>query len=389
MLDSRLKSIIDVSLRIVAVGIMKHLLLAIAVILASATAGAQDELRLGSSSQSWDVFLHQGDENQAETTVTFIDLLTGETTAIVTTGERHTLVGDAVLYLNSAERRIKLVKPDGVIRDHPYLLFGNGDFSIDWAVSADGLRIAWAISRKSDDSRLTTSLMVADASGTDVRELLVYGPRHGIRLAPVAFAGTLDKLYVEVLAETTDSDSAYTRRSELFALDFSAENVAALALFGDRACFCAVGFGHDRMLRLVPRTDAQGIELEIHDLPTGTIRIAPPVSLGDYDKGGNILVSPDGTMAVYALSRIDAFAPEGEAINSVIVLADLQNARQMVVNYPMDAIVSPDKWTEDNTAVLLTLEGRSGTWKMQLDDGETVKVSDSAFLGTIGGKARN
>ncbi|MCY3780194.1 MAG: hypothetical protein OXG78_07795 [Chloroflexi bacterium] len=368
---------------------MKHLLLAIAMLLSAVLASGQDELRPGVSSQSWDVFIQRGAENPIETVVIFIDLLTGESIGVVTAGERYTLVGGAVLYFDHAEQQVKLVKPDGIIRDHSFVAMDSGDFRIDWAVSGDGRRIAWANSHKSDDNLLTTTLKVADAAGTEIRELLVYGPRQGIRLVPVAFAGNSETFYLEVHADGTQEAGTYTRRSGLFALDYGGKNVVTSALPGEETCYCAVGFGNDFMLRLVAGGDSAGPELEIHELRTGALRKAPPVSLGDYNEAGNLLVSLDGTLAVYALSQVSGYATDQEEIRSVIVLVDLENARQMAVNYPMSAPVRPISFTEDNSALLLTQAGIGGTWKMQLDDGGTVKVADSVYLGTIGGSAEN
>ncbi len=364
---------------------MKHLLLAIIMLFAAATASGQNDLRPGFSSQSWDVYLQQEAGNPTETTVIFIDLLTGDSASVVTAGERHTLIDGAVLYFDWADRQVKLVKPDGIIRDHPYIASTSEDYRVDWAVSDDGGRIAWAVSRKDDDNLLTTMLSVADVAGVEIRELLVYGPRQGIRLAPLAFAGAGETIYIEAHAEGTEASSSYVRRSGLFALHFGGENVATNALPGERACFCAVGFGDDIMARLVSDSDSAGIKLEIYELSSGGLRTVPPVSLGNYDEAGNIVISPDGAMAVYALSQVGGLAAEREEISSVIVLADLENARQMVVNYPMSALARPLSWTEDKSAILLTQEGLGGTWKMQLEDGKTVKVADSVYLGMIGG----
>lgn len=366
---------------------MRHLLLAIAVFLTAFIISGQGDLRPDLSSQSWDVFIKQGAENPSETSVIFIDLLTGDSIAVVTAGDRHTLIDGAVLYFDQAEQQVKLVKPDGIIRDHPFVVLDSSDLRIDWAVSADGRRIAWAISRKSDNEQLTTTLRVADAAGTEIRDLLIYGPRSGIRLVPLAFNETGETFYVEVHADGTADAGAYTRRSGLFALDFSADHVATSALPGDRTCFCAVGFAENVMVQLGQRGGSAGTQLEIYELGTGAMRVVPPVSLGSYNEAGNILVSADGNMAVYALSQITGFTAEQQEVRSVIVLADLANAKQMVINYPMSALARPISWTEGNSAVLLTQEGSGATWKMQLDDGETVKVADAVYLGMLGDRA--
>lgn len=345
----------------------------------------QADLQPGITSQSWQVFLQPAAENSSESRLVFTDLLTGESASVATNGERYTLVNDAVLYLDKGERQIKLVKPDGVIRDHPFLAMSESDYRIDWVVSGDGRQIAWATSQVNDEGLLSTSLMLADAADYEILRLLEYGPRHGIRLIPVAFDASGDSLYIEAHAEGTAGASAYPQRSGLFALDIGEEGFVTRALPGLQTCFCAVAFGQDVMLRLESDSQSPGISLAIYDLSDGSQRTAPPVSLGSYDQAGNILVSPDDSLAVYALSQISGLPGQDRTINTVMVLADLENATQMVVNYPMSALARPLRWTEDNSAILFAQEGINGAWKMQVGDGATVKLTESMYLGVIGG----
>ncbi len=367
--------------------VLKHLFLLIFSAFLTATVGGQADLQPAIASQSWEVYLQPSTEDPDFSTLIFTDLLTGESTSVATSGERYTLFDEAALYFDKDERLVKLVKPDGIIRDHPFMMLSQEDYRIDWAVSGDGQRIAWATSRVNDEGKLSTALRLADAAGFELRQLLEYGPRAGIRLIPVAFNASGDSLYVEVHAEGTEEASAYRQRSGLFALDIGAEGLATRALPGAQTCFCAIGFGSDVMLRLESDSESPGISLEIHDLSSGSQITAPPVSLGSYDEAGNILVSPDGALAVYALSQVSGLPDQDKTINTVIVLADLENASQMVINYPMSALARPIRWTEDNTAILLTQEGHGGTWKMQVDDGATVKLTDSVYMGMIGGAA--
>ena len=364
---------------------LRRLLLALASALFTTVVSGQADLQPGLSSQTWEVYLQHDETAPTETLVVFVDLLTGATTSAATSGERHTLVDDAVIYLDEDQRQVKLVRPDGLIRDHPFITLTEADEHIDWAVSSGGGLVAWSSAGGGDEDQLTTRLMLADAAGAEARELLVYGPKPGIRLIPIAFSGDNNTLFVEVHAQGTAEASAYRQRSGVFALDLNTEQIRTRALPGDQTCFCAVGFGRDVMLRLVTREDAPGLALEIYDLRDGSLRSAPPVALGSYDQAGNILVSPDGALAVYALSQVSSWASAEKAIKSVIVVADLEAARQMVINFPMSALARPLQWTEDNSAILLTQAGQSSTWKMQVDDGATVMVADGVYLGRIGG----
>ncbi len=363
---------------------MKYHLLTILFLVTASVVSGQEELRPGAQSQSWDVFIQRDAVNPASKAVIFVDLLTGETSSVATAGERHTLIDSAVIYFDLIDAQVKLVKPDAIIRDHPFIVMNSGDHSVDWTVSDDGQRIAWAISRRDEDNLLTTSIKVADAAGTEIRELLVYGPRLGIRLIPIAFDDDRETFFVEVHADGTGEATPYTRRTGVFALSFGAKNVATSALPADITCFCPVGFGKGVMLRLVTGNESAGIKVEIHELGTGALRVIPPVSLGSYDEAGNILVSPDGKLAVYSLSQISGLGNGQQEISSVLVLADLENARQSVLNSPMTDLLLPISWTEENSAVIVTQELANGTWKMQLDDGVTVKLADATYLGKLG-----
>lgn len=370
-------------MRITQMPKLRLLLLFTLITLFVGAVSGQAELSPEAQSASWKVFLQHDDAGSASTLVTFVDLLTGAVTAVETTGERHTLIDGAVLYFDHIDGQVKLAKPDGIIRDHPFIVLRPADQRVDWAVSADGKRVAWALSSKNAQGQLTTSIQLADAAGTDIRELLVYGPRAGVRLAPVAFSAGGATLYIEVQAEATAA-APYTKRGGLFALNVDEANPTTQMLPGDQSCYCAVAFGGDIMLRLVSSEAAGGIALEIYALGSGARRVAPAVSRGNYNEAGNILISPDGTLAVYALSQANALATSLEEIRSVLVLADLQNARQMVFNHPMTDRARPVRWTEDNSAIIFTQSGAGETWKIQVDNGTAIKISDSAYLGMLG-----
>ena len=368
---------------------MRFLLLTLITLFAGSAALGQDASGLSVQGHSWDVFLRADPGSPGETDVIFVDLLTGESASVSTLGERYTLLDDAVLYFDIADQQVKLVKPDGVIREHPFITMTSADYRLNWAVSDDRGQVAWAVSQRSADGQLTTFIMLADRSGSQIRQLLAYGPRAGIRLLPVAFGAEGTTLYIDVHADGAELASPYTRRSNMFLLDFGGDSVATRLLPGAASCFCAVGFGKDVMLRLAPSGEPDSTQVEIYNIQSGAARVIVPVSRGDYDEAGNVLLSPDDSLAIYALTRASGFrAPERE-LRTVLVLADIVNARQRVLGPALTALARPIMWTEDNGAVLFTLEGRAGTWKLQLDDGEAIKVADATYLGLLNEGARD
>lgn len=367
---------------------MRFFLLTLITLLGGGAAFGQDASGLGVQGHSWDVFLRADSSSPGETDVIFVDLLTGESSSVSTAGERYTLLDDAVLYFDVADQQVKLIRPDGVIREHPFITMTNADYRLDWTVSHDRRQIAWAVSHRSADQQLTTFIMLADHSGSRIRQLLAYGPREGIRLLPVAFGADGTTLYIDVHADGAELAAPYTMRSNMFLLDFSGQGVATRLLPGAAPCFCAVGFGKDLMLRLAPSGEPDSTQVEIYNIQSGAARVIAPVSRGDYDEAGNVLLSPDDSLAIYALTRASGFRAAEQELRTVLVLADTVNARQRVLGGAVPALARPIMWTEDKSAVLFALEGRAGTWKLQLDDGGAIKVADATYLGMLNEGAR-
>ena len=56
--------------------------------------------------------------------------------------------------------------------------------------------------------------------------------------------------------------------------------------------------------------------------------VIPSLNMEYYDTGGEILISPDGEKAVYALARIRNFGTANQSIETIFVLVDLQNMTQ-------------------------------------------------------------
>ncbi len=341
---------------------------------------AQEQPRPLAERQSWDVYLRRDPADEAAISLIFLNLLTGETQELATRGEDFSIVDNGVLYFERAEGQVKLAQPGREPRDHPFISLGAGADSIDWAVSADSSQIAWAISSKAADGRLTTAVHLADASG-EPRELLRYGPRENLRLLPVAFSDDGGTLYLDVHPVDTGGLKPYPWHSGIFSLDLA--NGAIQTLPGESSCLCAVGFGSGLMLRLAPNPASGGIDVELHRLDGQPPQIIPSLPREGYLEAGAPLLNTAGSKAVYALSRVSAFRSPQQDIRTVFILVDLENGRQVALNSPLSALARPVTWTEDNSAILFITDTLDSSWKISLVDGSVAQVAAASYLGSL------
>ena len=354
---------------------MRTLVLLGLVLMALAPLQAQETILPERNQRSWDVYV-QGRPGQ--TKLVFMDILTGETVAFNTRGERYTLLEGWVMYFDIEARQVKVARPGGPIRQHPFIIMSPDDYRVDWAVSADRKSIAWTLARRDAEQALTTSTFVADAAGSDIREVLADGPREGLRVLPIALADDQTELYMDAHPDGMNP-TPYTQYASLFALHLATKEIRELP--GEPACFlCAAGFGEGLFARLTTDGQSPGVEARLDSLHGGAARVIPAIPQDDAAQAGDVLISPDGSLAVYALSRMDA----KQAVRTVLVRVDLHKLEQSILGRPMAGFAHPIVWTEDSGAMLFTNKQRSGTWKIDLDAGRLVKTATAAYLGHLG-----
>ena len=344
----------------------------------------QDVVQPGLQQHTWDVFTRRKAENPAQTDLIFINLLSGERTTIGAVGQQFALTNNGVIYLDRQAGQVKLAKADGIIRDHPFIHVTTDLRRVDWVVSADGEQIVWTISQTVNGGQLVTATWLADIAGAEIRELLVYGPRDGIHLLPIAFGDDGSEIYMEAHADGSEGLSPYSLRTGLFALVVTADELHTRALPGDPNCLCAVGFGANRMLRLAPNSDAGGLDVEVYPLDGGDLQIIPALSRGNYRDGGNILLSADGTQAIYALSQVRDSAAEIDEIRTLLIHVDISNGRQRIASSPITDLARPLAFTDENRALLFSTQQSNLTYKLDLENGRHTKVADAVYLGQLG-----
>ena len=363
---------------------MKPFSLVILFLLLPLRSYSQDVIGADLQQSRWDVFTRRNAVDSSLTDVIFIDLLSGEESTLSAPGERFTLTSSGVIFFDVAQRKVKLGKADGIIRDHPFIIVNSETRRVDWVVSEDLNWIVWTISRQIADGQLITATWLADVAGAEVRELLVYGPRDGIQLLPIGFGQDRREVFMEAHAQGSERLSPYARRTGLFALALADDELVTRALPGDQTCFCAVGFGGNLMLRLAPNRVLNGLDVEVYHLDGGEPQVIPALSRGNYSEGGNIFLSADGRHAVYSLSQVGGATEDRDEIRTVLIHVDIENGQQRIVSSPLPGPIRPLGFGEDNRAALIALGQSDATWKVDLEDGALVEVANAVYLGQLG-----
>jgi hypothetical protein len=329
---------------------------------------------------TWDVFIEHdtGDETD---TLLFIDVLTGETVSVDTRGERYTPLLRGVIFFDWVEKQVKLVTPDGVIQSHPFIIFSFGIQRIDWVVSNDRKSIVWTLTRGTDNTALVTTTFIADIEGSNIREILIDGPRENVRALPIAFNEDNSKLYMDTHPDGLSQFSPYTQYAGLFTLNLNSGDISPLP--GEPSCFCGAGFGSGMLLRLLLNNDLNGFDINVYSVDGGEPRTIPAIIRRNYTQAGDVLLSDDGSYAVYALSQVRGFGTAEQIVRTVFIQVDLLTLEQEIINNPITTFVHSVAWTEDNTAILFTSKQQNGTWKINVADGQLVKVANASYIGRL------
>jgi len=329
---------------------------------------------------TWEVYVEQSIDDTGLDRLSFINVLTGEITNFEIYGERYTPIDNRVLYYDYIANQVMQITPDGTNIPHPFIQMDLNARRIDWVVSTDARTIAWTLTYGTNDA-LTTISYMATAEGANRREVLRDGPLSGLRAFPVAFSLDNSILYMDTQPDGIGRFVAYTQYAGLYALDIATGDVIPLP--DEPACFCGAGIRADKFLRLRLTDDLNGFDVNIYDLATDLAVTISALRLTNYTQAGDILISPDGTLAVYALSQIEEFATPNQRIETVFMLVDLLGMTQATLTSPITTYVHPVAWTENNTAIIFTSPQLNGTWKINLTDGALVKVANVNFIGTL------
>ena len=337
---------------------------------------AQDAI---STTHVWQVFLRRNAAGGADT-LTFVDIITGDTTPITLGGERYTLVGNSVMYYDRVANRVMLVYPDGQTSEHPFIQPGTETRRVDWQLSADAKKIAWTLT-EGTPTALATLTSIANVDGTNVQEVLSDGPRNAIRALPVGFSPDYTTLYMDFQPDGFADFTPMPQYAGLFGVDIASGKWDYLP--DEPSCFCGAGFGAGMLLRLKVSQDLSGFDVHVYNLAGKIEQTIAAQSLRGYTQAGDVVISPDGRQAVYALAQVQNFGRADQSVRTVFMLVDMDLKTQTPLTQPITTFVEPHSWTEDDSAVLLTSRQQDGTWKINLSDGKLTRVADATYLGTV------
>ena len=314
-------------------------------------------------------------------TITFIDMVTGQATIVTVPGERYTPTTDALIYRDKTTNRVMILNPDGSNQPHPFIQTTPTLRRVEWVLSDDGRWIAWT-TVQGEPNALTTVTQVAAVDGTDRRDVLTDGPRDGIYAMPVAFSPDAQSLYMDYQPADLGAFTPYTEYAGLFEVRWQADNTRAY-LPNEPGCFCGAGFGGGLLVRLALSDDLTGFDVLVTDLTAQVTREVDALPLRGYTQGGDVLISADGTQAIYALAQVQDFGTPAQAVQTVFVRVDLQAMTQETITNPLYNYLRPVAWTEQNSAVILTSAANGGTWKLNLANGRLEEIARATYIGTI------
>ncbi len=344
------------------------------------TANAQDD-PAQAETHLWEVYVRRDVDSAGLDRLQFLDLLGGDVATVEVFGERFTPLGSRILYFDDVNRVVMTAAPDGTVQPHPFIQLGAAR-RVDWIVSADQRLVAWTLTYAEPEG-LRTETYIATPGGTEQQLVLTDGPRtDGVRALPVAFSADNSALIMDAHPDIIGDLAPYTQYARLFRVELATSTIELLP-DDDFPCFCGAGVRAGVLLRLSVTADLRGFQLLVFGLDDGTRRIIDAYPLPNYTQAGDILISPDGTRAVYALSQIENFGTPQQRIGTIFMLVNLETMMQEPLTERITTYVHPQRWTEDLTAVLFTSPLRDGTWKVTLADGVLTNVASATWLGSL------
>ncbi|GAB4520037.1 MAG: hypothetical protein OHK0046_29760 [Anaerolineae bacterium] len=361
---------------------LKALLLMLTLIVMSLPIRAQEATDLPDDPRNhpWQAFV-QENRNGADV-VTLVDMLTGATLIREVTGERYTVFKRGLMYYDTSTRRVMVLAPSGESREHPFVQPNN--YRVDWTISDDRTHIAWTVTDTTASGMLTTVTTVATIDGTAQRVVLRDGPRQDVRALPMAFSPDHSTLYLDLgHIDGLDRFTDFNLYAGVVGVDVESGEVIPLPDEAPANCLCGADVRQYRFGRLRLTDDLSGFDFYAYHLLAQTTSILPALALPNYTIGGDVLISPDGTRAVYALSRVNGFGTAEQTSQTVFVLANLETMTQTALTRAITTFVVPVEWTEDNSAVMLTSPLSSGTWKLDLVDGQVTRIANATYIGTL------
>lgn len=338
-----------------------------------------------SANHPYYVFIEQisaqaGDKTTA-TTLRFVDLITGQENVVDVVGERFTLAGHSVIYWDTRLQQVRVISPDGTIRNHPFIQADGGAFSVDWVISRDGKLSAWSLAFR-DGDRLSSAIYMASSTDENIRELVRDDNRtDGLRLVPVALSVDQNRLYFDYLLDGLQDLTLFPQYAALSYVDLETGESGFLP--DEPGDFTGAGFGGGYFVRLNLALSNVGFDLSVFDMHRDRNWQLSSVDAPEFTQAGDVLVSPDGRFAVYSLLRIVGVEDGVQEIETLLVLADLTANTQEIIGEARDRLLRPVEWANDNERVLLADFTDNITYELDTETERLTETMNQVYLGTL------
>lgn len=317
----------------------------------------------------------------------FLDGVSGIQRRVPVTGERFTVYQDGIMYFDTLARQVVFVRRDGVIEPHPFVQMPITARRIDWVIASDQSMIAWTVTSNNEQDQLTTQTFVADITGENRRSVWEQTDTNqsGLRALPISFSPDKSTLYMDNHPDGISDFVIFKQYVAVFALDIATGRTELLAGERGSSCICGAGINAGQFLRLRLNIESGHFDATLYDLITSTQETLNRLNLtSDYDTSGDVLISPDGVLAVYALARVSDLNQPTQHIETMFVLVDTVNRTQRALTTtPITQFVRPIAWTEDNSAIIFTSPQQNGTWKINIATGRLDRIATASYIGMI------
>lgn len=330
---------------------------------------------------TWEVYMQQNVTGDGADRLIFMDVLTGDVTSAQVYGERYTPLGDRILFFDNVNRNVMTVNTNGTVSPHPFIQLGTAR-RVDWVLSPEQRLIAWT-QTFDEAAGMRTVTQVATPDGTNRRVVFEDAVRgDGLRALPITFSVDNSDLIMDFHPDIISEFAPYDQYAGLFRLSLADSTITPLP-DDDSPCFCSAAFRAGQLIRLSVTSDLSGFDVLVFDLASGARNKIDAIALNDFTQAGNILISPDGNRAVYAMSQVPNFSQSPNAVRTVLMSVNLITMQQTQLTDPITRYLRPVRWTEDNTAILFTSPDRDGTWKINIEGGELTRVAEATFIGIL------
>ena len=329
----------------------------------------------------WQVFVTH-DRATALDTLSFVAMQDGNTTTLEVDGERYTPYGEHILFFDRLNGQVMLAHPNGALTPHPFIQPDTHTAYMEWVVDESTRQIAWTLARRAPTGELSTLTTLAHVDGTNPRVLLEDVPRQGVRALPLAFIRNHSALLMDYQPDQIGALTPYDEFAGMFQVAFDAPNQAKL-LPNEPGCYCAGDLQGRVFVRLSLSDDLSGFEVHLHDLLNQTSTILPPIRLSGFTHAGDMMISPDERVALYALAQVEKFGSAEQTVRTAYVLVDMLAQTQTILMPPSAVRFRPLQWTQNNASVLFYDPEQNGTWELRLDLPRFEKIANARFIGII------